>query len=188
MVSPSVYSSYEVALWFMERARRDDSYLQPQKLQNLLYLSQGGYAAAYHGRMLMPAIFLVDDSGPIEPNVVSLFDQGRPSGLRLNSISPEVEMFLNDIWRSFGAYRNEVLAERVNRHDIVSAIRERGSLEELPFAMISQYFQEMKKIQEDTREGKNQGQKVREETVRTADGRVLKKWRPRRLGKEGSIL
>ena len=54
MAAPATSSIFDVAHWFVERARFEDSYLQAQKLQRLLWLAQGHYAATYHGRKLMP--------------------------------------------------------------------------------------------------------------------------------------
>ena len=57
MASCAVESTIDVALWFLNRASAEDSYIQAQKLQRLLYLAQGCYAQEYYGRKLMPAVF-----------------------------------------------------------------------------------------------------------------------------------
>jgi len=66
MPSLATDSCFEVALWFVEKARFEDNYLQAQKLQRMLWLAQGHYAATYHGRKLMPATFVARQLGPIE--------------------------------------------------------------------------------------------------------------------------
>ena len=63
-----VESTFDVALWFQDRARREDTNLQAQKLQRLLYLAQSYYSAMNYGRKLMPAVFVAQEMGPIEPN------------------------------------------------------------------------------------------------------------------------
>jgi uncharacterized phage-associated protein len=98
----AVESTFDVALWFADTALDQNEYLQPQKLHRLLYLSQGYYAVAFGGRKLMPAVFVADEMGPLEPNIYKAFAKGRPN------IEPElfmpdgVEDFLNGIWRRFG--------------------------------------------------------------------------------------
>ena len=69
MSSCAVESTIDVAIWFLDRARLDDKYLQAQKLQRLLYFAHGFYGAKYHGRKLMPATFVTHELGPIEPNI-----------------------------------------------------------------------------------------------------------------------
>ena len=69
MPSAATESCFDVALWFVEKARFDNSYIQAQKLQRLLWLAQGHNAATYHGRKLMPATFVAKSVGPVEPNV-----------------------------------------------------------------------------------------------------------------------
>src|SRR3546814_18975840 len=76
MPSAAVESTLDVALWFLDRARREDSNLHAQKLQRLLYLAQGYYAAGFHGRKLMPATFVAHELGPVEPTVFRLFELG----------------------------------------------------------------------------------------------------------------
>ena len=78
MAIAATESSFDVAHWFVEYARGEDGYLQAQKLQRLLWLAQGEYARAYHGRKLMPTIFIAHELGPVEPNVYRAFELGHP--------------------------------------------------------------------------------------------------------------
>src|SRR3546814_15279512 len=96
MPSAAVESTLDVALWFLDRARREDSYLQAQKLQRLLYLAQGFYAAGFHGRKLMPATFVAHELGPVEPTVFRLFELGPPN---VTQIDPPAEVvnFLDSV-------------------------------------------------------------------------------------------
>ena len=65
---PAVSAAFDVASWFLDRARTDDAAFGLQKLQRLLYLAQGLYAvlAQPPGGLLMPAVFVADESGPVE--------------------------------------------------------------------------------------------------------------------------
>ena len=60
---PAARTALDVAIWFLDRARTDDSHLPFQKLHRLLYLAQSLFAARTGG-LLMPAIFLAEEVGP----------------------------------------------------------------------------------------------------------------------------
>ena len=97
-----VESTFDVALWFADTALEKNEYLQPQKLHRLLYLAQGYYAVAFGGSKLMPAVFIAEEMGPIEPNVYKAFAKGRPN-IEANVFLPDgVDHFLSSIWDRFG--------------------------------------------------------------------------------------
>lgn len=157
-------SVIDVALWFMDRARQDDLYLQPQQLQRLLYIAQGSYAAQHYGRKLMPAIFVAGETGPEDPNIMRLFEQGRPSNVRDPRVSPEVDNFLYSIWSRYGHHSTDYLNQQIRHHAIYSKALKKGVGEEIPYASIVRFF--------------TQKQRSDVETVQTADGRRLSKWIP----------
>jgi uncharacterized phage-associated protein len=92
---PAVACSFDVAIWMMERARADDSYLQPRKLHALMFLAQAHFAAK-SGRRLIPSIFLFDDGGAIDPNTYRAFENGRPV-VTQSPLSAEISAFLDAI-------------------------------------------------------------------------------------------
>ena len=77
-MQPAVFSTFDVAFWFSDTALNHNEYLQPQKLHHLLFLSQAYYSVAYGGRKLMPAVFIAEEGGPVEPNMYKAFSKGRP--------------------------------------------------------------------------------------------------------------
>ncbi len=158
-----VESTFDVALWFQDRARREDTYLQAQKLQRLLYLAQGYYSAMNYGRKLMPAIFVAQDLGPIEPNIFRVFEAGRPS--MQSTPPPVVENFLELMWRRFSHHTTEHLTSIIKSHDVYRLAYERGPGEEISFEAINEFFSA-------------KDQKAPPQSVRTADGRTVKKWVP----------
>jgi uncharacterized phage-associated protein len=97
---PAVPTSFDIAIWFLDRARADDTYLQPRKLQCLLFLAQAHYAAGHEGWPLMPAFFVVDDSGPLDPNVYQALQNGRPN-MQENPLAPDVLKFLEAVWNRY---------------------------------------------------------------------------------------
>ena len=164
MTATVVDSVVDVALWFMDQARRDDDYLQPQKLQRILYISQGSYAALHHGRKLMPAMFVAGETGPQDPNVLRLFENGRPTNLGEPDIPIEVTHFLDTMWRRYGHHATDYLNQQIKHHDIYKKALKKGLNEEIPFPAMVRFF---------TRKEKRGVEKVQ-----TADGRVLEKWMP----------
>ena len=65
----AVESCFEIACWFLDRALNDGEYLQPQKLQRLMYLAQAYFGVVQNGAKLMPATFIAAPDGPLEPTV-----------------------------------------------------------------------------------------------------------------------
>lgn len=170
---PAVDSALDVALWFADRARREDMYLPPQKLHRLLYLAQGTYAASYAGRKLMPAVFLAYEVGPMEPNVYRVFDGKRPD-LETRPIRPEIDNFLLRVWRKYSHHSPEFLNESVQSHTPYRMALRKGLGQEISFKGMAIYFRDM------LRDG---GKPKRAAagpagTVKTKDGRVLRKWVP----------
>jgi len=169
MASPAVDNVMDVALWFAEQARREDIYLQPQKLHRLLYLAHGYYAAAFAGRKLMPASFIAQETGPVEPNVFRVFEGRRPD-IDLRPLKPEVENFLTRIWRKYAHHSTEYLNETVATHTPFRMALRRGVGEELAHKAIAVFFVDL------VRDGGKP--KLNPGVLRTQDGRTLQKWVP----------
>ena len=170
MARPAVDNVVDVALWFTEQARKDDLYLQPQKLHRLLYLAQGYYAAAFAGRKLMPATFVAQETGPIEPNVYRLFDGRRPD-IDPKPLKPEVENFLTRLWRKHAHHSTEYLNEGVATHTPFRMALRRGAGEELSHRAMAIYFVDL--VRDGGKPKVQPGQ-----VLRTQDGRTLQKWVP----------
>jgi uncharacterized phage-associated protein len=111
----AVASSFEVAFWFLDRAVSDGEYLQPQKLQRLMFLAQAYFGVLQGGVKLMPATFVVTDDGPIEPTVFKAFARGRPA-VDLSPIEEVPRHVLDSVWRQFGAHSADHLTKLVKRH------------------------------------------------------------------------
>lgn len=111
----AVESCFEVACWFLDRAIEDGEYLQPQKLQRLMYLAQAYYGVLQGGGKLMPATFIAAEEGPIEPTIFRIFVRGRPT-VDLKPIEDAPRHILDSIWRQFGAHSTEHLNKLIRRH------------------------------------------------------------------------
>jgi hypothetical protein len=165
MASCAVESTVDVALWFLNRASTDDSYLQAQKLQRLLYIAQGCYAQENYGRKLMPATFVTHDMGPVEPNIYRIFEAGRP---QIDYLPPAAEVldFLERVWRRFGIHPVDRLNLLVLGQAAYRNALGKGLGEEIPHEAMVESFK--------TPDQRN------EKTVRTEDGRRVTKWVPGR--------
>jgi uncharacterized phage-associated protein len=162
MSASAVESTIDVAVWFLDRARLDDDYLQAQKLQRLMYIAFGLYGAKFYERKLMPATFVAHELGPVEPNIFRLLEAGRPK-LDEAKLPAEVVDFLEGIWRRFKAHPVERLTQIVTQHSVYQEAMQKGEWEELAFKEIVSAFQ--KKCEP-------------AETVRTVDGKRVQKWIP----------
>ena len=124
-MTPATTTSYDIAFWFLDRARSDDSYLQPRALQCLLFLAQAHYAAAYGGRRLMPSVFVIDDAGPFDPNLYRMLENGRPDITEF-PIDKAVIVFLDAVWRRYrhdDALRLEQIVSRAGAKEKAVQLR-----------------------------------------------------------------
>lgn len=115
MTTP-IASSFDAAFWFIDRAVEEGGYIQPQKLQRLLYLAQAYYAAAFDGESLMPAVFVADRLGPVEPGCYRLFESAIPQFER-KPLKRNAAQFLDAVWRRFAHHSTEHLNRLIARHD-----------------------------------------------------------------------
>ncbi len=127
-----VKNAFDVAFFFADMALDDNEYLQPQKLQRLLFISQAYYAVAFDGRKLMPAIFVADEMGPIEPNVYMAFSRVRPDLVADLFLPQEVQAFLEGVWRRFGHQSADRLTKMTCETTAYKQAYRRGNRAEIP--------------------------------------------------------
>jgi uncharacterized phage-associated protein len=133
-------SAFDVAFWFSDTALHENEYLQPQKLQRLLFLAQAYYAVAYDGRALFPGQFVAEEMGPIEPNVYAAFSKGRPD-IDVDLFLPhDVEAFLDSVWRRFGHHSVDRLNETTTQNAAYKAAMAKGRRSEITIAMMRKAF------------------------------------------------
>ncbi|MBK8176416.1 MAG: hypothetical protein IPK66_14450 [Rhodospirillales bacterium] len=123
----AVKTAFAIAFWFCDRARLMDEMMQPMKLQQLLFLAQSRYAAVHGGRALMPAIFVADELGPLEPNVHAAFSRGRPA-VDINEPLPvAVEAVIEDVWRRYGRLATNALLRLTTQSNAFRLALARGT-------------------------------------------------------------
>ncbi|MBR1778207.1 MAG: hypothetical protein IJ752_06460 [Alphaproteobacteria bacterium] len=115
MEIPPVDSVFDAAEWFLDTALNDGEYLQPMKMQYLMFLAQGYYAALTQGKRFIPAVFLATERGPVEPNSYRLYGSERPvlQQRRMNRVTAS---FLQTIWARFGAYSPDYIYRLISAH------------------------------------------------------------------------
>ena len=136
----SVDSAFEIAVFFIEKASLENEYIQPQKLHGLLFLSQAYFSVGFQGRKLMPAVFVADERGPIEPNLYLALSSVCPN-IDLNSTLPDdVIKFLNEIWRRFGQMETERVIRKSKENSAYTTAVQRGRRSEILFSEIRTAF------------------------------------------------
>ena len=139
MASATVPSSFDVAHWFVDRAMQEGEYLQPQKLHRLMFLAQAYYAVAYNNRMLMPALFVADEDGPVEPNVFRASAVRRPE-LEPIKLAADVVHFLDSVWRRFGQHSTDYLSKMVAGHPPVKDAIAKGPRTIIPLTAMVNFY------------------------------------------------
>lgn len=135
----AVDSTLDVVFWFMDRAVADGEYLQPQKLHRLLYLAQAYYAVAHYGRKLLPAVFVADEAGPVEPTTFRLLESGRPM-IEPRRMPDSVVHFLDGIWRRFGPHTAEHLNRLIRLHTPYAEALQRGLRAEISIEAMQAFY------------------------------------------------
>jgi uncharacterized phage-associated protein len=169
----AVNSAFDIAFWFADMGCESNDYLQPQRLQHLLFLAQAYFAALHNGRKLMPACFVADELGPTEPNVYVAFSRGRPNVDASLFLPDEVIAVLRGIWRRFGHHSAERLASLVKETAAYRDAFHRGPRAEISLEAMRRSVARGDKSPSPT-------QIVRPKLMRTQDGRpvVVKAWAP----------
>ena len=171
---PAAPTSFDVAIWFLDRARAEDTYLQPRLLQCLLFLAQAHFAAAHDGRPLMPAFFVVDESGPLDPNVYKTLLNGRPD-MEESPLDPEIVSFLDVVWARYKSADALRLDQLIAKRGIdEEAVCNRDQSEVTLLAMQRMFSA--------GRTGKNRNTIVGPTLAETATGRkvTITRWNPSR--------
>lgn len=128
---PALKSTLHAVAWFERDAAAEGMRLQPRKLQYLLYMAQGLYAAANDGRPLMPSRFIAGSLGPADPNMYGILeaDIHLPE---LKEMESRAEACLGLISRKFGSLPVEQLESFVEGDGIFADVREMAPDAEIP--------------------------------------------------------
>lgn len=139
MEIPPAESVFDAAEWFLDTALNDGEYLQPMKMQYLMYLSQGYYAALTQGKRFIPGIFLATERGPVEPNSYRVYGSQRPV-LSYRSINRRTTSFLQTIWARFGAYSTDYIYGLISIHAPYAEAFAAGKDTEISLQAMAEYY------------------------------------------------
>ena len=175
----AVNSTFDVAIWFADQALNENEYLQPQKMHRLLYLAQAFFAIAHDGHKLMPAVFVADEQGPMEPTVYHAFSRGRPDVDVELFLPTDIEMFLASIWRRFGHLKPDQLSRLTTSNTAYSIALRKGNRTEIELdTMVMAFKAESEK--KDSKVSRHfrgvDGQRVM--VTQTGDPVKVKTWMP----------
>lgn len=139
MEIPSIDSVFDAAEWFLDTALNDGEYLQPMKMQYLMYLAQGYYAALTGGKRFIPAVFLATERGPVEPNSYRLYGSERPvlQQRKMNRVSAS---FLQTIWARFGAYSPDYIYSLICAHVPYAEAYANGQNTEISLSSMAEFY------------------------------------------------
>lgn len=137
----AVKSAFDVAFWFLDKALGDGEYLQPQKLQRLMFLAQAYYGALNKGRKLMPAVFVADDMGPLEPSVHAALAKGRPDIDCELFLPDDVETVLKGVWHRLGHHSTDHLTRLAKETPAYREAYGRGARAEIAHDVLCRSFQ-----------------------------------------------
>ncbi|MEO5336451.1 MAG: DUF4065 domain-containing protein [Magnetospirillum sp. WYHS-4] len=173
-MTAAVRTAFDIAFWFADTALNANEYLQPQKLHRLMFLAQAYFAVVSEGRALMPAVFVADEMGPIEPNVFAAFSKGRPDVDAELFLPEDVETFLYSVWRRFGHYSADKLTKMTKEMLAYKHAFQRGPRSEIP-------LDAMRLSVARAEQTPGVQQVVKPKVFRTQDGRpvTIKAWKPR---------
>ena len=182
----AVKSCFDVVLWFSDKALNENEYIQPQKLHRLIFLAQSYYSVAYPGRKLMPATFVTDTFGPVEPTVFHALAYGRPPMLDPNPLPDQVAQFLDGIWRRFGGYSADALTRKLADHPAVQTAMRKGMNEEIPLPAMVKFYADAAKGGGGTAEAAEAAKVVKPRLMRSQGGKAVAvtAWAPKALGKK----
>jgi hypothetical protein len=132
---PALKSTLAAAAWLTEAARTDGVRLQPRKLQYLLYMAQGLYAAANDGRALVPSRFVAGSLGPADPNLYGALEHAEDLAAP-KEIDRRAEACLGLIHRKFASLPMEQLEGFVDGDGIYADVREAAPDAEIPLELM----------------------------------------------------
>lgn len=180
-------SVFDVAFWFIDRALDDGEYLQPQKLQRMLFLAQAYYAVVSKGGKLMPCVFIASGMGPLEPASWRAFEHGRPK-VDYQKIPKETEPFLDSLWRKFSPHSAEYLNKLVSAHPPYQQALALGRRAEISLdAMLAYYGRKPSQQEQDLKAAPPLDRVLRPRVMRSQTGKPVSvtAWAPKRQAPKG---
>ena len=80
----------------------------------------------------MPAVFIAEEMGPMEPNIYKVFAKGRPNIESEDSFPEGVDQFLSSIWGRFGRKSSDSLSKMCQENHAFKQALIKGVRTEIP--------------------------------------------------------
>lgn len=180
MPVPAANSSLEVANWFFKKAETDGWYLENEKLQHLLFLSQIHYALTNGNDYLIPAVFVCDDSGFTEPGLQAALAFGRPL-MGKPSLPAEINTFLNLIWQKYAPMSIRELAAFIKASAVYTQNYRPGRRNIVSLPEMSSQFRGSLSNQALTKASAAKSKKI---LISPNGPVVVSEWQPRKLNQK----
>ena len=116
MSSNHIKSIFEIADWFFRRADQDDVYLDKEKLQHLMFLSQVHYALTNNFKPLFAGFFICTKLGFEDPNLSQILNFGLPL-MAKPDFEKSINTFLEVIWQKYSVLSNLELSNFIKNSD-----------------------------------------------------------------------
>ena len=100
MSSADIRTVFDIATWFFKRADKDDVYLNNDKLQHLMFLSQIHFALTNNNNHLFYGTFICTPQGFEEPNLAQILKFGLPL-IETTKFDKHINNFLDLIWQKY---------------------------------------------------------------------------------------
>lgn len=182
MVTSLTESSIDVAYWFIYQAEKENTYLEDEKLQHLLFLAQVHYALAYNMEILMPSMFVCDEDGFTEPTLNRIFAQGHPF-MPKAAMSVKASDFLLEIWKKYGSLSIKELTNIIKTNSAYKENYVEGVKNVVQLNLVVEKFISNSNILKDNNAYSDNKKKI----LLSQNGPVVvSKWQPRKVAHSNS--
>ena len=175
MARPVLKSGFDVALWFHQRAIREDERIGVDRLHWLVFMSQLLFAERYNGQMLIPCYFVVRKQAPIEPHVDAIFSRGHPV-LGASNLPMEATLFLEDIWLQRSNICSQGVLAALRGNPAFQQVLATGEGSTISFETLL-HIAALEKKHSSVKKQVASNQSDIEEIL--DDGRVIRRWQPK---------
>ena len=174
----AISSSLDAANWFFRRADKDDSYLENDKLHQLLFLAQVHFALSNNMEYLIPALFICDERGFTEPNLAKILNYGMPL-MEAPAFAEKINSFLELIWKKYSSMSNRELSEFIKSSDAYIDNYQTGKKNIVALESMAQNFKSSLNPRSFSKAGTSNSRKI----LISQNGPVMvSAWQPRKLG------
>lgn len=186
MQTTAADSSFEVISWFLNKAKRDDIFLDYRKLQHLLFLSQLHYQISFPDSVLMPCVFAYGRNGYEEPSFAGIYSAGILPQVSIRLTHTTIQ-FLEKIWHIYSAMNASQLETLIRQR--IGAPQHQGQKKIIPnFKTLVEKFKSSSKMTKDSATNQSQDKNGSKKVMLSQNGPVMvSAWKPRKLSQKKPV-